>query len=99
MTQPQELNRELTLAGEIAELIGVVGPMHHEDIASRLGVASRHRFKEAVKHLLQTGKAERFADCEPGLRIVGDHRPIPARSLHQLASRRRRGKRGGRACK
>ena len=90
MKNPEDLCRELTLSSDIVELIGRVGPMHSEDIASRLGVASRHRYKEAVKHLLSIGQAERFASSKPGLRLVGDTRPTPASTLHQLTTRRRR---------
>lgn len=94
MKPPEQISGELTLAGEILTLIADKGPMHNSDIANRLGVASRHRFKAAMQVLLQTGRAEKLNDREPGLRASGDRRPIPPSTLHQIAARRRRARRG-----
>jgi len=90
MSAAELLNSELTLAADIVELIQAKGPLNNDDIASRLSVASRHRFKGAVEHLLKTGRVEKLKGNKPGLRIVGDKRPIPLNSSYEIGRRRRR---------
>lgn len=90
MSAPELLSRELTLAADIVDLIQTTGPMNKDDIATRLTVASRHRFKAAVEHLLKTGRVENLKGSKSGLRIVGDKRPTPLDNMYDTARRRRR---------